>query len=115
VAEAIPRPQRVILGEDKNDDAHDFDPELCEWQVTAPVAQHPSARSSAIDGRASRHPGYAVRRQKRTCVEEVFGWLKTGRLLCKCAIATGRGTGRGSRCTAARYNLVSMRTLAATA
>ena len=30
-----------------------------------------------IDGRTTRHPGYAISQQKRKRVEEPFGWSKT--------------------------------------
>lgn len=32
---------------------------------------------SAIDGRTTRHRGYALSQRRRKRVEEVFGWLKT--------------------------------------
>ena len=32
---------------------------------------------SAIDGRTTRHAGYAVSLRIRKRVEEVFGWMKT--------------------------------------
>jgi hypothetical protein len=38
-------------------------------------AQNTSKRCSAIDGRAPRHPGYAVSRSIRKRVEEIFGWM----------------------------------------
>ena len=47
------------------------------------VAQNTTHRRSAIDGRTTRHPGYAVSQQKRKLVEEIFGWLKTIALLRK--------------------------------
>jgi hypothetical protein len=34
-------------------------------------------RRSAIDGRTTRHDGYAVSQKRRKRIEEVFGWLKT--------------------------------------
>ena len=43
----------------------------------------PRTARSAIDGRTTRHPGYAVSQQKRKLVEEIFGWLKTVALLRK--------------------------------
>jgi transposase len=91
MAEAIPGPQRATLGADKHDDTHDFVHELRELRVTPHVAQHTTGRSSAIDGRTTRHPGYAVRQRKRKCVEEVFGWMKTVGLLRK---ARHRGVAR---------------------
>jgi hypothetical protein len=33
---------------------------------------------SAIDGRTTRHPGYAVSLRIRKRIEEVFGWFKSG-------------------------------------
>jgi hypothetical protein len=82
-------------------------------RVTPHVAQNTSGRASAIDGRTTRHPGYAVSQRKRKCVEEIFGWLKTVGLLRK---VRHRGVGRvGWMFTfaAAVYNVVRMRTLAA--
>jgi hypothetical protein len=35
------------------------------------------ARRSAIDGRATRYPGYAISRRIRKRIEEAFGWAKT--------------------------------------
>ena len=83
--------------------------------MTPHVAQHTTWRSSAIDGRTTRHPGYAISQRKRTWVEEVLGWLKTVGLLRK---ARHRGVARVGwmfTFTAAVYNLVRMRTLAAVA
>jgi hypothetical protein len=41
------------------------------------VAQNMSRRASAIDGRTTRHPGYAVSQRVRKRIEEAFGWIKT--------------------------------------
>ena len=115
MAEAIPGQQRATLGADKNYDTRDFVHELRQLRVTPHVAQNTSGRSSAIDGRTTRHPGYAVSQRKRKCVEEIFGWMKTVGLLRK---TRHRGLARvGWMCTfaAAVYNLVRMRTLAAAA
>jgi len=35
------------------------------------------SRHSAIDGRTTRHVGYAISQRKRPLVEEIFGWMKT--------------------------------------
>jgi hypothetical protein len=32
---------------------------------------------SAIDGRTTRHPGYALSQRKRKLIEQAFDWLKT--------------------------------------
>jgi transposase len=113
MAEAIPGQQRVTLGADKNYDTHDCVRALRERRVTPHVAQNTAGRSSAIDGRTTRHPGYAISQRKRKCVEEIFGWLKTVGLLRQ---VRHRGVARvGWMFTFADavYNLVRMRTLAA--
>jgi len=48
-----------------------------EREVTPYVAQNTSGRRSAIDGRTTRHGGYAVSQRIRKRVEEIFGWMKT--------------------------------------
>jgi transposase len=45
--------------------------------VTPHIAQNTSNRTSAIDGRTTRHPGYEISQQKRKRIEEPFGWAKT--------------------------------------
>lgn len=54
------RPTAITLGADKAYDAEDFVNELRSMNVTPHVAQNASGRSSAIDGRTTRHGGYAV-------------------------------------------------------
>ena len=44
--------------------------------MTPHVAQNTTNRRSAIDGRTTRHPGYAVSGRVRKRIEEVFGWTK---------------------------------------
>jgi transposase len=115
MAEAIPGQQRVTLGADKNYDTRDCVHELRELRVTPHVAQNTSGRSSAIDGRTTRHPGYAISQRKRKCVEEIFGWLKTVGLLRKVRHRGAARVGWMFTFAAAVYNLVRMRTLAAVA
>ena len=45
--------------------------------ATPHVAQNTNGRSSAIDGRTTRHGGYAVSQRIRKRIEEAFGWIKT--------------------------------------
>jgi transposase len=71
------RPQPVTLGADKGYGAGEFVMELRDKAVTPHVAQNTSARRSAIDGRTTRHPGYAISQRIRKRVEEAFGWAKT--------------------------------------
>ena len=71
------RPQAITLGADKAYDAEDFINELRSMKVTPHVAQNTSGRRSAIDGRTTRHSGYAVSQHIRKRIEEAFGWIKT--------------------------------------
>lgn len=67
--------RRLTLGADKGYDSADFVDNLREACVTPHVAQ--KTRSSAIDGRTTRHPGYATSQRCRKKIEETFGWAKT--------------------------------------
>jgi len=71
------RPRKITLGGDKGFDTQDFVAELREINVTPHLAQNTSGRRSAIDGRTTRHPGYAVSQRIRKRIEEAFGWAKT--------------------------------------
>jgi transposase len=68
--------QAITLGADKAYDAEDFVNELRAMNVTPHVAQNTSGRSSAIDGRTTRHGGYAASQRIRKRIEEAFGWIK---------------------------------------
>jgi IS5 family transposase len=71
------RPQPITLAADKGYDSVEFVMELREKAVTPHIAQNTSGRRSAIDGRTTRHPGYAVYQRIRKRVKEAFGWAKT--------------------------------------
>jgi len=71
------RPQPVTLGADKGYDSSDFVTACRKRAVTPHLAQNQNRRRSAIDGRTTRHPGYAVSQRIRKRIEEVFGWAKT--------------------------------------
>jgi len=73
----VPGSHRITLAGDKGYDAHGFIEELRDNGVTPHIAQNDTNRRSAVDGRTTRHPGYAISQRKRKRVEEVFGWLKT--------------------------------------
>ena len=67
--------RRRTLGADKAYDSANFVADLRQACVTPHVAQ--KSRHSAIDGRTTRHPGYAVSQKRRKKIEEPFGWAKT--------------------------------------
>jgi IS5 family transposase len=68
----------ITLGADKGYDAHAFVAECRAMNVVPHVAQGITQyRGSNIDGRTTRHPGYAISQRIRKRVEEIFGWAKT--------------------------------------
>jgi hypothetical protein len=76
MAEARPGNRRITVGADKAYDAAGFVAALRERNATPHVAQNTSNRRSAIDGRTTRHPGYAISGRQRKRIEEIFGWTK---------------------------------------
>ncbi len=67
--------RRLTLGADKGFDAAGFIANLHQACVTPNVAR--KSRYSAIDGRTTRHVGYALSIKHRKMIEEAFGWAKT--------------------------------------
>jgi transposase len=101
----------VTVGADKGYDTRDFVTAVRLLGVTPHVAQNTRHRRSAIDGRTTRHAGYAVSQRRRKRVEEIFGWLKTVGLMRK---TRHRGTRRVDwmfTFALAAYNLVRVRNL----
>jgi IS5 family transposase len=81
--------------------------------ATPHVAQYTATahRMSAIDGRTTRHPGYAISQRKRKLVEQAFGWMKTIGGLRKLRHRGGALAEWVFTFTAAAYNIVRMRRL----
>ena len=105
--------KRVTLGADRGYDTRAFVAALRARGVTPHVTQHTSGRRSAVDGRTTRHGGYAVSQRIRKRVEECFGWIKTtggGRKLRYIGQAKNQ---LWATFTAAAYNLVRMANIAA--
>lgn len=108
----LSRSTRVTVGADKSYDTRDFIFQLRQMDITPHVAQHTQGRASAIDGRTTHHPGYALSQRKRKRVEEIFGWLKTIGLMHK---TRHRGEPKVNWMfifATAIYNLVRLRNLA---
>lgn len=80
---------RVTLGADKAYDVFDFIGELRTRRVTPHVAidghvtKTGKRRKTALDGRTTSHPGYAVSQRCRKRIEEIFGWAKSAAGLAK--------------------------------
>ena len=73
---AAGRGRGVTLGADKAYDVAEHVANLRAIGVTPHVAQNLAGRRSAIDGRTTRHPGYAISQRIRKRIEEPFGWIK---------------------------------------
>jgi hypothetical protein len=106
--EAIPGDHAVTVGADKGYDTKNFVEEARNVNATPHVAQK---KHSAIDGRTTRHTGYAVSQQKRKRVEEIFGWMKTVGGMRKLRHRGLQLVAWMFTFTAAAYNLVRIRNL----
>jgi transposase len=96
------------MGGDKNYDTGDCVAELRRRGVTPHVAQNTKGRSSAIDGRTTRHAGYAISQRPRKRVEEIFGWMKTVGGFRRTRYRGLDRTGLAGYLVATAYNLVRM-------
>jgi len=107
------RPRAITLGADKGYDAADFVEELRTMNVRSHVAQ--KRRHSAIDGRTTRHAGYATSQRIRKRIEEAFGWIKTIAGLRRTRFVGRERTEWAFTFAAAAYNLVRLPKLLAAA
>jgi Transposase DDE domain len=70
--------RRRTVGADKAYDVRAFIDLTREMGTTPHVTQNLARPGgSAIDGRTTRHPGYAMSQHARPRIEPAFGWLKT--------------------------------------
>jgi len=114
MVEAIPGRHRITVGGDKAYDTHEFVQSLRALNAVPHVALR-TGRASAIDGRTTRHPGYAISQRLRKRVEEIFGWMKTVGNFRKTRHRGIDRVGWMFTLTAAAYNLVRIRNLVAAA
>ena len=96
------------LGGDKNYDTRDCVADIRDCGVTPHVAQNTSGRRSAIDGRTTRHPGYAISQRIRKRVEEIFGWMKTVGGFRRTRFRGLERTSHAGYLVATAYNLVRL-------
>jgi transposase len=101
--------RKATIGADKGYDTAGFVQGLRDLGITPHIAA--KAKYGAIDGRTTRHPGYAISQRKRKRIEEVFGWMKTVATLRKTRHRGTRRVGWTFRFGLAAYNLVRMRNL----
>ena len=102
------RPRPITLGADKAYDAEDFVNELRSMNATPHVAQNTNGRSSAIDGRTTRHAGYAISQRIRKRIEEAFGWIKTVAGQARTKFRGRQRVGWAFAFAAAAYNLMRL-------
>lgn len=101
--------QRITIGADKGYDRRDVVAGMRAQNVTIHAAQ--KRKQTALDGRTTRHPGYAVSQIIRKRVEEPFGW---GKVIGGLRKLHHRGVALVDSCfalTMTGYNLVRMRNL----
>jgi transposase len=104
----------VTLGADKAYDTAAHVTALRKLGVTPHVAQNQTNRRSAIDGRTTRHPGYAVSQRIRKRIEETFGWMKTASGFRQTKHRGRERVGWMFTIRAAAYNLIRLPKLLAT-
>ena len=102
----------MTVGTDKAYDTHDFVEQMRAMNFTPHVTRNTNGRSSAIDGRTTRHQGYAVSLRCRARIEEIYGWLKMVGGQRKTRYRGEELVGWMFDLSLAVYNLVRMRKLA---
>jgi IS5 family transposase len=101
--------RRITVGADKNYDTAAFVAELRGLNATPHVARNITRnRSSAIDGRVTRHPGYAISQVIRKRIEEGFGWVKAVGMMAKTKLHGTARVGWRFRLTATAYDLIRL-------
>jgi transposase len=108
---------RITLGADKAYDVRQFIGDLRSRCVTPHVAidghvrstaKTSKPRSSAVDARTTRHPGYAVSQRCRKRIEEVFGWIKTSAGLAKVKLRGRARVDAAFTLALTAYNLIRL-------
>jgi transposase len=112
----LPRRRRT-LGGDKGYDTDDFVVQLRARHITPHISPniHTHRKHSLIDGRTTRHVGFAISQRKRKLVEEGFGWQKCVGMLRKLHHRGREKVAWIFAFASAAYNLVRLRTLLAAA
>jgi hypothetical protein len=113
--------RRITVGGDKGYDVRDFAGGLRALGGTPHVARNRyltktgRRRRSSVDGRTTRHPGYAQSQRRRKPIEEAFGWIKTVAGQAKTRFKGLERAGWSFQLAAAAYNLIRLPKLLAAA
>jgi len=109
---SLPGAHQKTLGADKGYDTRDFVTDIRFARITPHVAQNAgSRRRSAIDGRTTRHPGYAQSINARKRIEQVFGWIKQAAGLRQLKARGRSRVGAVFRLHVVAYNLIRLANL----
>jgi transposase len=76
VRELGERRKHIRVAADKGYDERVFVRRMRDLRATPQVTQYTGQRSSAIDGRTTRHASYRAAQKGRKNIERIFGWLK---------------------------------------
>ena len=104
------RKRRATLGADKGFDDRKFVREVRRLGVTPHIAQF-QRRTSSLDGRTTRHPGYALSLNRRPRIEQIFSWLKNVAMLRKTRHRGHRKLEWLVHLALSAYNLIRLRKL----
>ena len=106
--------RRITLGADKAYDVAAFVAELRGRSVTPHIAINAhltktgKRRRSTIDGRTTRHGGYAASQRCRKRIEEAFGWIKAAAGFAKTRFRGKERVNAVFTLATAAYNLVRL-------
>lgn len=109
-----PRRRRVTLAADKAYDVRQFVGDLRKRSVTPHIAidghlsKTGKPRTTAVDQRTARHPGYAASQRCRKRIEEVFGWVKGPAGLAKVKLRGQAKVDAVFTLALAAYNLIRL-------
>ena len=104
----------ITVGEDKAYDTSDHIAALRKMNVTPHVAQNDTVtktgkhRRSAVDGRTTRHIGYAISQSRRAMTECIFGWGKQHGTMRKTKHRGIAGVGADFMLNLIAYNLIRL-------
>ena len=94
------------VGADKGYHQAQFVSGCRQRQIRPHVAEMKGRKVEGLDGRTTRHRGFAVSQRKRKRVEEIFGWMKTVGGLRRSRFIGVERTGLWAYFVGAAYNLV---------
>ena len=109
-----PGRRRITLGADKAYDVRQFVADLRSRNVTPHIAIDGHVRitgkprTTAIDRRTTRHPGYDISQRCRKRIEEVFGWIKGSAGLARIKLRGRVRVGAAFTLGLAAYNLIRL-------